>query len=79
MSKTVADLAGWIAARREKLNRSFRSDLIRLQLQYGNELLTEAIKLADASETRSRLSISASKARASEERREAEAVFRKKA
>jgi hypothetical protein len=61
MSTSVQDLACWIAARKAQLDRALRSDLIKLEVQYGRKLLTEAIALADRAETRERLSTSAAR------------------
>jgi hypothetical protein len=68
---SIDDIARFINSRRAQLDRAFRSDLVRLQVELGDRLLTEAIKGADQLVERDKLSIAGTKQRERERRQHA--------
>jgi hypothetical protein len=71
MSTTIDQLADLIFARKQQLDAQLRSDLIKLQVQFGDRLLGEAVAIADRMVERDRLSVSGAKAREREQRQHA--------
>jgi hypothetical protein len=78
---SIDDVARFIYSRRQQLDAQLRSDLVRLQCEFGDRLLSEAVALADKLAERDRLSVSGAKQRQREQRADkmqAQALFARK-
>ncbi len=73
---TVADIAGLIVSRRRQLDAIMRSDLVQLQVQYGDRVVMQALELADRAALEDQLSITGAKQRRAEQRQDRKAVQR---
>jgi hypothetical protein len=63
---TTADLAALIFARKQQLDRVYRSELAGLEVKYGQRIIGEALELVGKLESDAALSIEGVKARAHE-------------
>jgi hypothetical protein len=77
----IDDLAQFIVQRRNTLDLALRSDLIKLQTQYGSAVLQQAVARADQLIARDKVSVSGQRQRRRDTRmvdREAQALFARK-
>lgn len=77
----IDDLAQFIVQRRNTLDLALRSDLIKLQTQYGSAVLQQAVARADQLIARDKVSASGQRQRRRDTRmvdREAQALFARK-
>ena len=78
---SVAHLANFITTRRSYYAKQMASDLARLRVEYGNQLVDEALQLSRQADLRASLSVSGQRQRQHERRqseREAQELFRKR-